>query len=141
MTITEFNNLCKTLCSVAGIENEHVLVAKENHAVSKLKEPAGLCMVAVMPTTEMDGNEDQETETKATILFVLEKAYSGQSNQDELAQYQKTETAIKKIRDYISDQQSEGCSPFQNYEIRETIISPEYMILSDYNGWSMTLVF
>lgn len=141
MTITEFNNLCKTFCIVAGIKNEHVLVAIDDHATNKLKEHPGLNLVAVIPTFEMDGLIDQETETRSTMLFVLEKAYRGQTDVEELTQYQKCENAIKKIREYVSEQQSEGCSPFKNYEVKETIISPEYMIFSDYNGWSMTLVF
>lgn len=141
MTITEFDKICQLLCLEAGIAQDPVLVATEEEATNELKERAGIQLVSVIPTIEMEGSADNEKEVFVTILFVLEKAYGGQERQKKLDQYQRTQDAINKIKDFISDQQSEGCSPFKNYDVNQTVIDPKYHIFSDYNGWSMTLVF
>ena len=140
MTITEFNNICKSLVAYAGIDG-HVLVADEKHAVNKLRDRPGIWLAAVMPSTEVDGEPDAEIETYTTLLFVLESADLGQDDADELAQYQRTQTAIIKIREYISNDQSNGCGTFSRFDPDESVINPEYQIFSDRNGWSMTLVF
>lgn len=140
MTITQFNNVCKQLVAISAIEG-HVLVADEDHAVNKLKEKPGIWLVAVMPSTEIEGDPDAEIESKTTLIFVLERANLGQDDNDELKQYQRTEDAIYKMKEFISDQQSIGCSPFSKYDPSSTVINPEYQIFSDRNGWSMTLVF
>lgn len=140
MTVTQFDNICQQLVAVSGIKG-YVLVADENHATNALKEKSGIWLAAVIPSTEIDGDVDAEIQTMATLLFVLEKANLGQSNKAELDQYQRTQNALNKMRDYIADHYSRGCSPFTRYDPDSTVINPEYQIFSDRNGWSMTLVF
>lgn len=140
MTVTQFNNICKDLVEAAGIKG-HVLVAQEDHATNKLKDRSGIWLVAVIPTTEIEGEPDAEKESLVSLLFVLESANYGQSDDDELKQFQRTQDAILKIKDHITEMQSIGCSPFANYDPSQTVINPEYQIFSDRNGWSMTLIF
>lgn len=140
MTVTQFNNICKDLVAAAKIKG-HVLVAQEDHATKKLKDKSGIWLVAVIPTLETEGEPDAEKESNVSLLFVLEYADYGQTDDAELKQFQRTQEAIFKIKEYISEMQATGCSPFENYEPSQTVINPEYQIFSDRNGWSMTLVF
>ena len=140
MTIIEFNSVCGLMAQAAGIAG-HVLVAQEEHATNALKDKPGIWLVGVLPTTEVSGDVDAEIDGMVTLLFVLEQANLGQDNADEIKQYQRTHDAIMKIRQYIADDVSGGCSLFRRYDPSSIMINPEYQIFSDYNGWSMTLEF
>src|SRR5690606_7669023 len=129
MTITEFNNICKSLVAYAGIDG-HVLVADEKHAVNKLRDRPGIWLAAVMPSTEVDGEPDAEIDSYSTLVLVLESEDIGKDDADELAQYQRTQTAIIRIREYISNDQSEGCGTFSRFDPAESVINPEYQIFS-----------
>jgi len=145
MTITELNTAFETIVShlksegfpVAG----HRLVAHDGHAVNKLKDHRGVWLLVVMPSKTYSGEPDAFKTTNTIILFVLEKDIADQTNLKELQQYQRTEDILQAIIDYIAEQQSEGCSPFDRFKPSSMTIDPEYREFGGWNGWSMTLSF
>jgi len=145
MTITELNTAFQNIVTYLKSEGHkvggHQLVAEDGHAVNKLKDHRDIWIIVVMPSTTYSGQSDQQIAHDTLMLFVLEKDVSGQTNEKELQQYQRTEDVLQATIDYISDQQSEGCSPFDRFDPASITIDPEYRIFGGWNGWSMTLSY
>lgn len=145
MTITDLNNAFKTIVQHLKDENHkvggHILVAHEGHAVIQLKDKRDIQLVVVMPSTTFSGNDDTYVAHKTVILLALEKDIDDQNRDSELDQYQRTEDVLQAIIDYLDEQQSEGCTPWHNFDQSSAIIDPEYREFGGWNGWSMTFSY
>lgn len=145
MTITQLNTEFATLVGQLQADNHnvggHVLVAQDSHAVIQLKDKQGIQLVVVMPSTTQSGSPDAYAPHKTLMIFVLEKDIDDQNRGSELQQYQRTEDVLTAILDYIDEQQSEGCTPWTNYDPSSVAIDPEYREFGGWNGWSMTFSF
>lgn len=145
MTITELNaaftNIVTYLKSEGHKVGGHRFVAEDGHAVNKLKDHRDIWLVIVMPSTTFSGQPDQYIGHDTIMLFVLEKDVAGQTDEKELQQYQRTEDVLKATIDYIAEEQSEGCSPFDRFDPASTTIDPEWRTFGGWNGWSMTLSY
>jgi len=119
----------------------HRMVAHDGHATNKLKDKDGIWLVVVMPSTTYTGSDDSYASHDTVMLLVLEKDIADQSNEDELDQYQRLQDVMQAIIDYIDGQQSEGCSPWTDFDPSSMQIDPEYREFGGFNGWSMTLSF
>lgn len=145
MTVTEVNTAFKDIVTVLKADGHkiggHVLIAHDGHAVNRLHDRQNIWLVVVMPSKSYSGKPDQFVPHDTLMLFVLEKDNAGQTAEKELDQYQRTEDVLLAIIAYIADQQSEGCSPFNEFDPSSITIDPEYREFGGWNGWSMTLSY
>lgn len=145
MTITELNtqfkNIATHLKDAGHKVGGHLLVAHDGHAVNKLKDRQGIWLVVVMPQKTYTGHPDSYEQHNTIMLFILEKDIVDQTDDKELQQYQRLEDVLDAIIDYIAEEQSNGCSPFENFDPSTVTVDPEYREFTEWNGWSMTLTF
>lgn len=123
-----------------GIQ-EHLLVAHEDHAITRLADKDGIILLAIMPSADREGQPAEGIDTNVTWLFILEKVAVDQTPVDEIRQYGRTQDIMLQIRENIEEAYLNGNPRFSRYRAGSTKIDPEYMSFGGFNGWSMSLVF
>ena len=138
---TNFATIVTELKSLGHDVQGHLIVAHDGHATIQLKDKDGIWLVIVLPSTTYSGTDDNYKPHETIMLFVLEKDIDDQDRDSELQQYQRTQDVLNAIIDYIAEQQSEGCTPWTDFDPASIEIDPEYREFGGFNGWSMTLSF
>lgn len=139
MKIQEYEDLCKKLKQISGADG-YVRCAHDGHAVSRLYDLSGLQLACVMPQIGFDGATDTYTRRATFIIYALLKNDDGQSMDDELTQYIRTEDAIHKIFIYLTEgENNQGCPPFPLINIKGITIDPEFNEFGGWNGYSITV--
>jgi len=141
ISVSRFNQLCVDIKTAIPEINQHILVTDEGHAVSKLKDKPGVILVAIIPSSDRDGQPGQGVDRNSTWLFIVEKDKLGQPDLQELQQYDKLQQIILKVRGYIEEKCAEGIPLLGRYVASANKIDPEYREFGGFNGWSMSLVF
>lgn len=119
-----------------------VLVVDENHLINKLKDRDGIWLCVVYPSAQREGEHNTEIDSNAIWLFVLEKAKTDATDNEEEDQYEMLADMIIQIRDFVEENCSAGCSQYlSRYVPKSTKILPEWQQFGGFNGWSMSLVF
>jgi hypothetical protein len=137
--IRQFNELCNTLVMVSGAQG-YCLIAQDGHAVNKLADKAGLQLACVMPQKGFDGSKDSYIQKNTFIIYCLIKDDDGQTDDQELDQYERAEEGILKIFDYLCEGDNRNnCPPFPNIDVHNIMIDPEWREFGGWNGWSITV--
>src|SRR5690606_3981706 len=139
--IRKIDEICKAwVDSIDNLEN-YALVAEDNHATRKLGDRQGIQLLAVIPSFQGGGRPGMVSGTNAIMLWVISKGWTGQTDEEELSQYEQTQNIILQIRDAIIESQADGCGPFWRLEPGSITIDPDYNCFGGWNGWTMQLVF
>lgn len=137
--VKAYNEICKQIVQVTGIDG-YILSSTEEQGTRKLKDAAGIQLVAVYPSYGFDGDEDSHKSTHELLFFMITRQHDGQSEEDEHQQYTDTQEAIIKLKEFFFGEDGGYCKLFPNVEANSMIIDPEYNIFGGYLGWSMKLV-
>lgn len=141
INITDFNTICTEITTAFPAIKHLVVVAHEGHAQKKLGDKPGICMVAVIPSGNREGRQGSGIDRNATWIFIMEKDIQGQTNAQEIAQYQRLQTVMLQVRDWIEEKHDDGDPRFYRYVPSEVTIDPEYSEFGGRNGWGMSFVF
>lgn len=141
ISLTKFNQICQEWVNEIPELESHVLVAQDSHASRKLADLSGIHLVAVMPSAVYSGQPNHTVPEHTTYLFVLYKASSGETDEEEVTHYEACKNVILQIREYIEESHTEGCGPFWRLETDGISIDPEYNAFGGWNGYSMLFSF
>lgn len=139
--IRDFNALCQRWVESIDTLDGYSLVVEDGHATRKLGDKNGIQLLVVVPSAQSGGRPGQVVESQTVMLWVIDKNWTGQSDEEELQQYEKTQDIILRIREEIIESQGDGCSPFWRLEPSSITIDPDYNCFGGWNGWVMQFVF
>lgn len=140
ITVTEFDTICKEIVPTIGVKG-YVIASTEEQGKKKLKDKDGLRLVAVYPEYTLSGEQDAAKTEHQLLFFAVIRDREGQSDASELKQYQDTQDAIIRLKEYLLGEDSElTCKLFPNAEVSSVEIEPEYNIFGGYLGWSLKIV-
>lgn len=137
--VKAYNEICKQIVQVTGIDG-YILSSTEEQGTRKLKDAAGVQLVAVYPSYGFEGDEDSYKSTHEMLFFMITRQRDGQSEESELEQYASTQDAMIKLKEFLFGENSSYCKLFPNVDASTVTIDPEYNIFGGYIGWSIKLV-
>lgn len=140
ITVTAFNQICREIVPIIGVKG-YVIASTEEQGKKKLKDKEGVRLVAVYPEYALAGEQDAAKTEHQLLFFTVVRESEGQSDEKELKQYQNTQDAIIKLKEYLLGEESSDltCKLFPNAEITSVEIEPEYNIFGGYLGWSLKI--
>lgn len=141
ITVTEFDTICKEIVPTIGVEG-YVIASTEEQGKRKLKDKQGVRLVAVYPDYTLAGEQDAARTEHQLLFFAVMRESEGQSDEKELKQYQDTQDAIIKLKEYLLGETDHEltCKLFPNAEVTSVEIEPEYNIFGGYLGWSLKIL-
>ncbi|MBC7914403.1 MAG: hypothetical protein H7Y07_09805 [Pyrinomonadaceae bacterium] len=79
--ITKLNQLCLDIRSAVPGIKEHILAVHEGQATAKLGSKPSVILLGVIAAADRHGKPNQAVDTNATILYILEKAITGDAKE------------------------------------------------------------
>lgn len=140
LRVNDYQVLCDALKSQLDLEGS-IICSTEEQALRRLKDMTGIFLVAVIPSTDFRGKQDQYIEQNETLFYIVVKEARGQSVADELQQYQDTQDKIIQLKEYLFGDNSGYCLQFPRLDINSVEIDPEYNIFGGWLGWSIKFRF
>lgn len=140
LRINDFKNICEYFTGqldLAGFK----ICSTEDQASKKLQTLAGIWLVAVIPSNEFRGGQDNYKSLNETIFFIVVKEANGQSESSELQQYADTQDKIIALKETLFGDNTGYCPQFPNIDINSVQIDPEYNIFAGWLGWSIKFNF
>lgn len=141
ITVKNYNEICQQI--IAAIEiSGYVICSTEDQGLKKLKDKAGIRMVAVYPNYSFEGGQDTYKARHELLFFIVLKQNEGSTDQVELDQYSDTQDAMIRLKEYLFNESTESityCHLFPGLDIKTVNIIPEYNVFGGYLGWSMAL--
>ena len=141
MSVTRFDQVCKSWVELFPELDNYVRVVTESQAMDKLSDRRGMQLVAVLPSYGRSGNSTTPRRTQTALFWIVEKGIPDHSDVQELAQQQRTEDLIRQLEARIMEEQENGCSDWQRLEVSSIQIDPDQNIFGGWNGWYMTFEF
>lgn len=139
--IRTFDQHCRDLVAAIPQLDDYILVAQDNHAVNKLKDRQGIQLVAVIPSSSMGGSSTAHYDVQSTLFFVLAKASSGLTAEEELTMYEATQEAVLALREALTEDHTDGCGNWPRLQVDSLTIEPEYNAFGGWLGWSLIFSF
>lgn len=139
--LSKFDQLCTDIRAAVPAIKTQFIVADEEHAVTKLKDTAGVILLAIIPSAVREGENNAGIDADDTWFFILEKGPVDQSNQKEIEQYTRLQEIILQVREFIEEGFANADPRLRRYRPASTKIDPEYKEFGGFNGWSMSVVF
>ncbi len=139
--VKKFDELCQNIVLDINIKG-YVICSTDEQGTKKLKDKAGILMVAVYPIYSFSGEEDIYVDNHELLFYMVQKQNEGVSNEKEMTQYEDTQNAIIKLKEYLFAENETGnnfCKLFPNLKINSVNIIPEYNIFGGFLGWSLSL--
>ncbi len=141
ITVKNYNEICQQIIAAIEIPG-YVICSTEDQGLKKLKDKAGIRMVAVYPNYSFEGGQDSYKARHELLFFMVLKQNEGSTDQIELDQYSDTQDAMIRLKEYLFNESTESstyCHLFPNLDIKTVNIIPEYNVFGGYLGWSMAL--
>ncbi|VTQ01686.1 hypothetical protein [Sphingobacterium daejeonense] len=107
----------------------YVICSTDEQGMKKLKDKAGIFLVAVYPNYSFSGEEDSYKDSHELLYYMVLRQIEGSSNETEINQYEETQEAIIKLKEYLFGERSFGnnfCKMFPDLNINSVNIIPEY---------------
>ncbi len=139
--VKKFDEICQNIVQDIGIKG-YVICSTDEQGMKKLKDKAGVFLVAVYPNYSFSGEEDSYKDSHELLYYMVLRQIEGSSNETEINQYEETQEAIIKLKEYLFGERNAGnnfCKMFPDLNINSVNIIPEYNIFGGYLGWSMAL--
>jgi rhamnose utilization protein RhaD (predicted bifunctional aldolase and dehydrogenase) len=140
ITITQFDQAIQAIVDHIGA-TDFVRAANDEHVTRRLADKSGDIVVASLPTFSQRGMSENPSEQHAAFLWILSKPGADDTEQDERDNYERMQQLILQAKEFIREQQEDGCSIWWRLEVSSIIIEPEYNLWGGWNGWHMTLLF
>lgn len=135
--LNDYKAYCEMLCELTGA-SKLVMVVHEEHLKKRLRDDTGMVLVAVYPSIQGTGSEDNTGVLQAMLIFVLE--YSGKREmtpESEIDSYERMLAAVEAIREQILKDAGDGIELLRGLERESVVIDPEWNVAGNYNGWSI----
>lgn len=139
--VLTFKSLCDEIKQAVPEIKYSLIAAHEDHAVSKLKDKAGVILLSIIPSVDRNGTQNGGYDENVTWFFILEKARIDLTDLEELQMYERLLAIIIKVRTYIEEKFGDGDKRLTRYRPSSLKISPEYNEFGGFSGWSMAIVF
>lgn len=114
------------------------MVVHEDHLKKRLRDEPGMILVAVYPSIQGTGTEDNTGVLQTMLFFVLE--YAGKQDmtpENEIDSYDRMLAAVEVIREQILRDAGNGLEMLRGLERESIVIEPEWNVAGSYNGWSI----
>ncbi len=139
--VKKFDEICNDIVQDISIKG-YVLCSSEEQGMKKLKDKPGIQLVAVYPIYSFSGEEDSYKDNHQLLFYMVTRQVEGASNEKEISQYEESQEAIIKLKEYLFGERIAGnnfCKMFPELNINSVNIIPEYNIFGGYLGWSLAL--
>lgn len=140
--VKKFDEICRNIVVEIGIKG-YVICSTDEQGSKKLRDRPGIQLVAVYPNYSFSGEEDSYKDNHELLYYMVVRQKEGASNETEINQYEETQDAIIKLKEYLFGEKSSDnnfCKIFPELNVNSVNIIPEYNIFGGHLGWSMALV-
>lgn len=141
ITISELDAEMNAILAFFPSIAHYIRVVTEEQTTARLHDRAGPCLVVTLPSFQQTGSSTNPAGEHAIILWIVEKPASDADEQEERDQYERLQTLIIGVKEFIRERQENGCSIWWRLQISSISVDPEYNIFGGFNGWVMALNF
>lgn len=136
-SITKLKTLAQNITqAIPAITGGSLVVIDEKNAVNQIKDKSKVVLMATVPSAEAKGALDRRRNVNAILLFVLEKANTG----NPVDQLETLQPIALQVQTHMENLAETDCD-FQYFEAGEVSIEPVHRDFGGYNGWMITIVF
>ncbi len=139
--IREFDKVLQDWVEAIDDLGGYHLVVEDGHATRKLGDKKGIRLLAVVPSAQSGGRPGMVVNNNTTMIWVIGKGWTSQTDEAELEQYERTQDIILQLREDMLERQADGCGVFARLEPASITIDPDYNCFGGWNGWVMQVVF
>lgn len=135
--LKDYKLYCEMLGKLTG-SSKMIMVVHEDHLKKRLRDEPGMILVAVYPSIQGTGTEDNTGVLQTMLVFLLE--YAGKQDmtpENEIDSYDRMLAAVEVIREQILKDAGNGLEMLRGLERESIVIEPEWNVAGSYNGWSI----